>query len=132
MANTKHYKERDIESLGNYYSQHIGAMTTEELYDKSDIAAELAHRDYEIDQLRKQLDSINELHDDLINQLAGNQLASTEQLRQLYSNYQDNVQSGYTMSAAHCAHSLARYVPTLLNKLELVHKALHKARENKG
>lgn len=52
------YKERDIEWLdeqGDYYIRHISAMTSEALHHKSDIAAELAQRDYEIDQLKQQL-----------------------------------------------------------------------------
>jgi hypothetical protein len=55
----KLYKERDIEFLdemGGYYCQHIMAMTEEELHDKMDIAAELAYRDYKIDQMQMQLE----------------------------------------------------------------------------
>ena len=46
--------QRDIEQLdeGGYYTRHIYAMTHEGLYSKSDIAAELAHRDLQIDMLR--------------------------------------------------------------------------------
>lgn len=50
--------QRDIEQLdeGGYYTRHIYAMTHEELYSKSDIAAELAHRDLQIDMLRLALE----------------------------------------------------------------------------
>lgn len=44
------YAERNIINLdrqGNFYSLHVAAMTAEKLHDKSDIAAELAQRDYE-------------------------------------------------------------------------------------
>lgn len=44
------YAERDIINLdrqGNFYSLHVAAMTAEKLHNKSDIAAELAQRDYE-------------------------------------------------------------------------------------
>lgn len=54
----KHYAERDHmaqDAAGNYYSQHVSAMTAEGLHAKSDIAAELAHRDMEIDRLRAEL-----------------------------------------------------------------------------
>jgi len=50
----KLYAERDIEALdrvGNYYVDHVLALTAEGLYSKSDIAAELAHRDYIIDKI---------------------------------------------------------------------------------
>lgn len=43
---------QELDRLGNYYSRHVIAMTEEDLYSKSDIAAELAHRDLEIDRLK--------------------------------------------------------------------------------
>lgn len=43
--------ERDIIEQGNHYSKHVCAMTNESLYSKSDIAAELAHRDIKIEKL---------------------------------------------------------------------------------
>jgi DNA-directed RNA polymerase subunit RPC12/RpoP len=51
----KHYAERDIMEQGNYYMRHLMAMTAEKLHSKSDIAAELAHRDMVIDALRNEL-----------------------------------------------------------------------------
>ena len=49
------YKDRDIIKLAEYYTTHVQAMTAEGLHSKSDIAAELAHRDVQIDRLRGQL-----------------------------------------------------------------------------
>lgn len=52
------YAERDAMQLdknGGYYSRHIQAMTREGLHSKSDIAAELAWRDQQIDQLKADL-----------------------------------------------------------------------------
>jgi hypothetical protein len=49
---SKLYTERDIIEQGDYYSCHTSAMTSEGLDRKSDIAAELAHRDIQIDQLQ--------------------------------------------------------------------------------
>lgn len=46
---------RDHSKLEPHYSRHVMAMTTEELYYKSDIAAELAYRDAEIERLRARL-----------------------------------------------------------------------------
>lgn len=46
------YAERDILKQGKHYVRHVAAMTAEGLCSKSDIAAELAHRDIEIDRLR--------------------------------------------------------------------------------
>lgn len=39
------YPSQDSESLGKHYSRHIGAMTSESLHSKSDIARQLAIRD---------------------------------------------------------------------------------------
>lgn len=69
----KLYAERDIQeldrrgkfSVGNYYSRHVSAMTSEGLHSKSDIAAELAYRDAEIDRLLASLDKLcTELEND--------------------------------------------------------------------
>lgn len=49
------YAKRDAESLGEHYTRHVAAMTAEGLHDKSDIAAELAWRDAEIERLRARL-----------------------------------------------------------------------------
>lgn len=53
----KHYAERDHEAQGTYYINHVSVMTGEGLHAKSGIAAELAHRDIEIDRLRAALAS---------------------------------------------------------------------------
>jgi hypothetical protein len=48
------YGDRDIMALdraGNFYCNHLMALTRESLHDKSAIAAELAHRDYQISVL---------------------------------------------------------------------------------
>ena len=47
------YAERDIRALdrnGNHYCKHASAMTGEKLHSKSAIAAELAHRDFLIQE----------------------------------------------------------------------------------
>jgi hypothetical protein len=49
----KLYIRRDTEALGEHYQRHISAMTTEGLYGKSRIAAELAYRDMLIERLTK-------------------------------------------------------------------------------
>ena len=46
------YADRDVEGQGAVYIKHVSAMTGEDLHFKSDIAAELAHRDIEILQLK--------------------------------------------------------------------------------
>lgn len=52
---TKHYAPRDHMAQGDYYVRHVSAMTAEGLHNKSAIAAELAHRDMEIERLRAAL-----------------------------------------------------------------------------
>lgn len=49
----KLYAERDWEKQGEYFTRHMAAATSENLRRKTDIAAELAHRDIVIDQLRQ-------------------------------------------------------------------------------
>lgn len=46
------YARRETEDQGEHYLRHLDAMTREKLFDKCAIAAELAHRDMEIDRLR--------------------------------------------------------------------------------
>ena len=55
------YAERDIIEQGKHYSQHTSAMTSEGLHSKSDIAAELAHRDIEIERLQARVAELNGL-----------------------------------------------------------------------
>jgi len=54
------YKERDIEGQGKTYTNHILAMTHEGLWTKSDIAAELAHRDIILEELLEVLEHIKQ------------------------------------------------------------------------
>lgn len=59
----KLYGERDLEMLdmtNNYYSRNIMAMTGEGLNSKSAIAAELAYRDWIIDEQDKQIKALKE------------------------------------------------------------------------
>jgi len=55
------YKQRDIaflDEVGGYYIKHVMAMTEEKLERKSDIAAELAYRDYLITDLMNQISKL--------------------------------------------------------------------------
>ena len=52
------YADRDVLAQGAHYTKHVMAMTAEGLHDKADIAAELAHRDMAIDQLRAERDAM--------------------------------------------------------------------------
>lgn len=56
------YTKRDpmkLDEQGDFYIKHVSAMTSEKLHSKSDIACELAYRDYVISQLSKALDTIS-------------------------------------------------------------------------
>ena len=44
----KHYAERDSQDLEPHFSKHMDAMTSEGLWEKSAVAAELAARDKRI------------------------------------------------------------------------------------
>lgn len=54
----KLYAERDAIKQGQHYLRHVEVMTAEGLHSKADIAAELAHRDIEIERLRNDLNCI--------------------------------------------------------------------------
>lgn len=61
--NELHYAERAIDELdlaGGYYTRHVNAMTAEVLNSKSAIAAELAVRDFVIDNLKKTIRNLRE------------------------------------------------------------------------
>ena len=53
------YAKRNIELLGELYLNHVSAMTGESLHSKSDIAAELAYRDYMYAQSQLDLEQAN-------------------------------------------------------------------------
>lgn len=53
----KNYAQRDIENQ-EFYIHHVAAMTEEDLHSKSDIAAELAHRDAKIKRLHEALTEV--------------------------------------------------------------------------
>lgn len=60
---------RDImgqDEQGGYYFRHVNALTAEALHSKSDIAAELAHRDIQIDQLTAERDMLVQIKIDLV------------------------------------------------------------------
>lgn len=54
----KLYAERDIIAQGEFYTRHVCAMTAEGLWDKSSIAAELAHRDQRIAELEAENENL--------------------------------------------------------------------------
>lgn len=58
MNEVKQYAERDLlemDRAGDFYGNHVMAMTAEQLHSKSDIAAELGWRDMQIANLKEQL-----------------------------------------------------------------------------
>jgi hypothetical protein len=54
----KLYAQRDVATMGDFYSRHISAMTGEGLHDKSDIAAELAWRDLMLEEAALLIDQM--------------------------------------------------------------------------
>ena len=54
----KLYAQRDIIAQGEFYTRHVCAMTAEGLWDKSSIAAELAHRDQRIAELEAENENL--------------------------------------------------------------------------
>lgn len=69
MKEPKQYAERNpvaLDKQGNYYCRHVSAMTAEGLHAKSDIAAELAFRDAEIDRLKGEVEEARHVAADLV------------------------------------------------------------------
>ena len=80
----KHYEERNVvelDEIGNHYSNHVSAMTSEGLYSKSDIAAELGYRDAMIDSLKSKLQSAEQERDQLKAQVNGMKQAIDDLVR---------------------------------------------------
>lgn len=50
----------ELDEIGGYYCRHVSAMTGENLHSKSDIAAELGHRDMLIDKYKQALIDIDQ------------------------------------------------------------------------
>ena len=59
LAVSKLYADREVIKQGSYYTAHVSAMTAEGLHSKSDIAAELAHRDIVIAKLKQAIGTIS-------------------------------------------------------------------------
>jgi len=59
--NNNLYNQPDLEDdeVMDWFQRHLSAMTTEKLFQKSDIAWQLAIRDAEIDKLRKAISQTN-------------------------------------------------------------------------
>jgi hypothetical protein len=57
------YPQRDIVAQGQHYMRHLEAMTREGLHAKSDIAAELAARDIEIEYLCRTISIVRQYPD---------------------------------------------------------------------
>lgn len=53
MSEYRNYDEDFLEKSG-HYAKHVSALTREDLHSKSDIAAELAYRDEQIERLQQE------------------------------------------------------------------------------
>jgi hypothetical protein len=79
LASARRYAGRDLAGLGAYYTAHVEAMTAERLQSKSDIAAELGHRDQLIDRL---FDTLEKLANDPPDELKRTVVGLTKQLQE--------------------------------------------------
>jgi hypothetical protein len=69
FGSTTNYAPRDAEGMdrkNGYFSRHLEALTTEDLYAKSDIAAELGYRDMLIDFLMERSETLKNLLEDVL------------------------------------------------------------------
>lgn len=72
MSTVNLYACRDamwLDQQGGHYVRHVDHMTREGLHSKSDIAAELGWRDYQIAELTRQVSALQLSHDNIINSL---------------------------------------------------------------
>ncbi len=72
MSTVNLYAFRDamwLDQQGGHYVRHVDHMTREGLHSKSDIAAELGWRDYQIAELTRQVSELQLSHDNIINSL---------------------------------------------------------------
>lgn len=52
----KRYENHDARKLGKFYTDHVLAMTSEQLHSKADIAIQLAYRDKKIKSMQAEID----------------------------------------------------------------------------
>lgn len=114
-SENKQYAERDayeLDKSGGYYVRHVMAMTSEKLHAKSDIAAELGHRDMVIDQLRAEVEALRAVAgmghllpelDDALEALELFGLHSDEGYRKLKDWYRKMLQAAKAIDAAMAA-----------------------------
>ncbi|MRT01925.1 hypothetical protein [Ewingella americana] len=72
MSTVNLYSCRDamwLDQQGGHYVRHVDHMTREGLHSKSDIAAELGWRDYQIAELTRQVSALQLSHDNIINSI---------------------------------------------------------------
>lgn len=72
MSTVNLYACRDamwLDQQGGHYVRHVDHMTREGLHSKSDIAAELGWRDYQIAELTRQVSELQLSHNNIINSL---------------------------------------------------------------
>ena len=72
------YAKRAVMGIMAHYAKHVQAMTAEGLHEKSDIAAELAWRDAQLESCNTQLAELRDVATDLLGQI--NNVDGTAQL----------------------------------------------------
>ena len=116
----KQYCKRPLEELdndGGHYSRHIDAMTTENLESKSDIAAELAWRDYQIAQRDHMIDRLKNRLKQFALPTQPNDSTLSQEVSDLLENVVAGVlQSGNEWPAGSCKIKANRIVQTLRDR----------------
>lgn len=97
MTDKKEYTERDIEEQGDFYMKHVSAMTGEKLHSKSDIAAELAHRDIKNNGLEKDFKELQH-HNQVQNSLlrSAYQIADRDGINTNWKAFKNNLENELT------------------------------------
>jgi len=109
------YADRDPSELEPWYSQHVNAMTAEGLHSKSDIAAELAHRDRQIRELMERIVTLEQQNEALASRLDSAENA----MREVVSHLQRSERGSTHWAGCPDVHPVCKAIDMLVDALPL-------------
>jgi len=109
------YADRDPSKLEPWYSQHVNAMTAEGLHSKSDIAAELAHRDRQIRELMERIVTLEQQNEALASRLDSAENA----MREVVSHLQRSERGSTHWAGCPDVHPVCKAIDMLVDALPL-------------
>src|SRR5690606_32041610 len=109
------YADRDPSKLEPWYSQHVSAMTAEGLHSKSDIAAELAHRDRQIRELMERIVALEQQNEALASRLDSAENA----MREVVSHLRNSQRGSTHWAGCPDVHPVCKAIDMLVDALPL-------------